>query len=426
MEIEAKEQISNSNTTGYSASGSTPSVQSVKLQKYTITPFEGDYKDWTRFWNQFTVEVDGANISEISKLNYLLELTKGKPREDILGLPHTKEGYIEAKRILESTYGKDIKVQRALIKELENLPTITGTRRTANIHEFYNKLSRVVRTLSTMENLASCQGMVYTIMDKLGPVREILAQSDDRWEEWKLEELTDNLRKYVKRNPLDEEDTKYERRDRADNRRERALLGNSQEKGNIKCVYCGKENHKSLNCTKVLRVADRREILKNSKLCYNCTGKGHTASKCRSRNCTKCGQRHHTSLCEEREPSTMDQNDEQKSVNQKQGTEKNLGGSSSSTTTIHPTVQAKVGSQDVRIMIDTGASSSYVCSDIITKLSLKPKRREQRCIEQMYGTVTKQVDIYDIHIESTAVTGFHLDVECINAEKETLTPLAKP
>jgi len=135
------------------------------------------------------VEVDGAKISEISKFNYLLELTKGKPREDILGLPHTKEGYIEAKRILQSTYGEDIKVQRALIKELENLPAITSTRRTAGIHEFYNKLARVVRTLSTMEKLASCQGMVYAIMDKLGPVREILAQSDDKWEEWKLRNL---------------------------------------------------------------------------------------------------------------------------------------------------------------------------------------------------------------------------------------------
>ena len=93
--------------------------------------------------------------------------------------------------------------------------------------------------------------MVYTIMDKLGPVREILSQSDDKWEEWKLEELTDNLRKYVERNPLDEEHTKYGNRDRVENRRERAFLGNDQERGKTKCVYCGDENHKSFNCTKL-------------------------------------------------------------------------------------------------------------------------------------------------------------------------------
>lgn len=41
-------------------------------------------------------------------------------------------------------------------------------------------------------------------MHKLGPVREVLVQKDDDWEEWGLEELTGNLRKYVKRNPLKE------------------------------------------------------------------------------------------------------------------------------------------------------------------------------------------------------------------------------
>lgn len=83
------------------AGKNTTAPQAVKLQKYTITPFSGDDKDWLRFWNQFTVEVDGSGISEISKFNYLLELVKGKLKEDILGLPHTEDGYGEAKRILE-------------------------------------------------------------------------------------------------------------------------------------------------------------------------------------------------------------------------------------------------------------------------------------------------------------------------------------
>ena len=150
-------------------------------QKYTISPFSGDYKDWLRFWNQFTVEVDGSSISEISKFNYLLELVKGKPKDDILGLPHTGDGYKEAKRILEQTYGKDIKVHKALIKELEELPAISSIHRLNDIHDFYNKLSRVVQTLFTMKRLTSAQSLVYTLMDKLGPVREVLVQKDDDW-----------------------------------------------------------------------------------------------------------------------------------------------------------------------------------------------------------------------------------------------------
>ncbi|PFX13751.1 hypothetical protein AWC38_SpisGene22140 [Stylophora pistillata] len=41
-----------------------------------------------------------------------------------------------------------------------------------------------------------------TMMDKLGPLREVLVQKDDDWEEWGLEELVENLPKYVERNPL--------------------------------------------------------------------------------------------------------------------------------------------------------------------------------------------------------------------------------
>lgn len=90
--------------------------QAVKLQKYSIIPFKGDCKDWVRFWNQFVVEVDSLKISEISKFNYLLELVQEEPKNCILCLPHTAEGYLEAKKILEMTFGKDIK---ALIKDLE-------------------------------------------------------------------------------------------------------------------------------------------------------------------------------------------------------------------------------------------------------------------------------------------------------------------
>lgn len=219
------------------------------------------------FWN-------GSSFSEISKFNYLLELVKGKPKDDILGLPHTGDGYKEAKRILEQTYGKYIKVHKALIKELEELPAISSIHRLNDIHDFYNKLSRVVRTLVTMKRLTSAQSLVYTLMDKLGPVREVLVQKDDDWEEWGLEELVENLRKYVERNPLMESGNSGRIDENSRNRpchthknsswkrdREKMLLGNngrSRPNQRPTCVYCNSYDHSSHNCTKVLDVAARR------------------------------------------------------------------------------------------------------------------------------------------------------------------------
>ena len=134
---------------------------------------------------------DNPKLCEISKFNYLLELVEGEPKGLILGLPDSAEGYEEAKKILELTYGIDIEVLKALIKDLETVPNKSSITKTKEIHEFHNQLSRTVRTLSTMKKLQSAQSSVYSIMDKLGPVREALAQKDDDWEKRGLGELVE-------------------------------------------------------------------------------------------------------------------------------------------------------------------------------------------------------------------------------------------
>ncbi|XP_065058541.1 uncharacterized protein LOC135686269 [Rhopilema esculentum] len=402
---------------------SQPAAQAVKLQKYTITPFSEDYKDWVRFWNQFEIEVDGSSISEISKFHYLLELTKGKPREDILGLPHTVDGYKEAKRILLSTYGKDIKVHKALIKEIESLPPITNIHKTASINEFYNKLSRVVRALATMKKLDSVQSTVFTIMDKLGPVREIIAQGDGEWEELKFEQLTENLRKYVDRNPIksgDEFKPDFVNRERFREQDFELLLGNHQNirRTGDRCVYCGnKQSAQKLRLPKGPQCCQPTGGLKEEQTLSQLHGKWAFCKDLQIQKLPKgWTEASHIIMLKTTVNLTR----------QMSPSEKNMSASNSGTTTIHATVKAKINDQDVRIMIDTGASSSYICSDLVTKLSFRPIRKETRCIELMSGTVTKHVEIYRINVNSTAVAGFSLDVDCINAEKAVLTHLPNP
>lgn len=92
-----------------------------------------------------------------------------------LGSPHT-EGNTEAKKILEMTFGKDIKVHKALIKDLESLPRISNVQKVKEIHNFHKQLSKTVRTLATMKKLEGTQSYAYSIIDKLGPVREVMPQ----------------------------------------------------------------------------------------------------------------------------------------------------------------------------------------------------------------------------------------------------------
>ena len=405
--------------------------QAVKLQKYSITPFKGDYKDWLRFWNQFVVEVDNSKISEISKFNYLLELVEGEPKSHILGLPHTVEGYEEAKKILELTYGKNVKVLKALIKDLEMLPNITSLTKVKEIHEFYKQLSRTVRALNTMKKLQSAQSYVYSIMDKLGPVREALVQKDDEWEEWGLEELVESLRKYTDRNPLPEtssqnQDVKKPVGSNQGNqwRRGEKMFMSGPNQGLPRlpppcapCAYCNSHQHRSSECTKILDVASRREFLKKNRLCFNCAKSGHAVSQCKSRGCGRCNARHHTSICE-RTFTTIPPKSKSPSDR--------FYGAYDHQETLHSSVLAKVNGVQTRIMLDSGAGSSYISANLLTKLNIKPCRTESRVIEQMYGTVDKRVEIYKVHVESNVVDSFGIELQCVSAEKPVLTYLPNP
>ena len=116
-------------------------------------------------------------------------------------------------------------------------------------------------------------------------------------------------------------------------------------------LYCGKSNHRSTDCFKILDIAHRRVILKKTNRCFNCTGIGHITSKCRSRGCIECGGRHHISLCDNG-PEVKQQN----KSDFNQGSEKWLRAMDESTT-LHTLEIAKVNGVSARIMLGSRARS---------------------------------------------------------------------
>ena len=67
-----------------------------------------------------------------------------------------------------------------------------------------------------------------------------------------------------------------------------------------------------------------------------------------------------------------------------------------SQTTLHAPVIANINGVQVQIMLDSGAGSSHIHSDLLTKLNRKPCRTERGGIEQTYGTFYKHLEIYTL------------------------------
>ena len=102
-------------------------IYKVRLPKLVITPFNGTYEDWPRFWSQFEVEIDKNTIPQVTKFSYLKELVEPKVRVLVDGLPFNSEGFERAKNILKEKFGKPSKIINAHVQKILQLPTIHGT-----------------------------------------------------------------------------------------------------------------------------------------------------------------------------------------------------------------------------------------------------------------------------------------------------------
>ena len=61
-------------------------------------------------------------------------------------------------------------------------------------------------------------------------------------------------------------------------------------------MFC-KGSHAPTDCIAVTDPEQRRDSVKNQRLCFNCLGQ-HKSSQCTSRyRCRKCQRKHHTSIC---------------------------------------------------------------------------------------------------------------------------------
>ena len=68
------------------------------------------------------------------------------------------------------------------------------------------------------------------------------------------------------------------------------------ELSNKPCIFCS-EIHAPWTCSNVKNTSERKQIIKEKRLCFNCLG-SHKISHCKSvKNCKNCGKHHNTSIC---------------------------------------------------------------------------------------------------------------------------------
>ena len=384
------------------------------MPKLIITKFNGTPQDSLRFWGQFETQIDKSTVLALTKFSYLKELVEPKVRNLIDGLPFTEEGYIKAKELLVKRYGNTSDVVGAYVRNILELPTVKE-RDVKKIHAFYETLLFNVESLRTLQNLNKLDAAVRFTFDKLEVIKNELAMLNENWSEWTFVQFLEALEKWTTNNPNNPTQENQNLKSYNGRReRSRSYFAKREHTGSQptrSCLYCSSGDHQAISCDKVVKPEERKKILAEKRLCFNCTGAKHRAVDCKSKNtCQVCQGKHHTSICDKaqtpREPGM---------------TANHVGES----TVIHPVVVVKIDGYKFRALLDSGASHSYASSTTINLINAKLRSTGLRQIAMLTGVTTRMMQVYEVTM--CAVSGdFKLDVNVTKIEKRELLTLENP
>ena len=298
-------------------------------------------------------------------------------------MPYTAEGYNRALAILKDRFGKDSEVVKVYVKEILVLP-YTPSSNPKRILEFYEKLAYSVQSFETLKKLDAVNGTVSMTFEKLPNIRGDLIRNDSKWEEWNYVQLTEALRLWTRRNPVEAKQSDPNKRERRNQYHLQTQQGKSKQKR--VCVYCNSESHRSTECDSILTLDERMKLLATKKLCFNCTGPSHRASECRSTStCRHCNKRHHTSICN----APKESKPEAAMTARKQEDQE----------VIYPIVLVEVEGIKTHALLDTGAGSSYASTNLINALKKRPKEVKTKRIEMMLTSSTTRIEIYSANLK---------------------------
>ena len=159
-------------------SGAAKSSVAAKLPKLSITKFSGKVEDWLPFWGKFKSEIDSSNLATLTKFGYLKELLEWHLRNDIEGF--TDDGHDNAKAILEAEYGQPADIVNAYVKNIMELPVITGVN-PRKVKECYKQLRHNVQSLDTLQRLGDVKGNVRSTLGKLKGMEADLVRGNEGW-----------------------------------------------------------------------------------------------------------------------------------------------------------------------------------------------------------------------------------------------------
>lgn len=280
----------------------------LRLPKIDLPKFNGDFSRWLSFRDTFMSMVhSNGGIPTVAKLQYLLQSLEGEAKKPFESVDVEADNYATTWEALQKRYNNRRFLKRQLFRALYDLPQVKQEC-AKRIHCLVDDFQRHVRALERL-------GEPVDHWDT--PLTNILSYKLDHstlraWEEKSIEkedvtyaELVEFLHQRVRiLNSVGPESQKTAIVKVAGNPHKNfhsKVSSNAAATSSSKsaCPLSCSESHTLRECPAFLAkdIRQRRELVSQHRLCWNCLGYGHQSKKCGSKyKCRTCHERHHSLL----------------------------------------------------------------------------------------------------------------------------------
>ncbi|XP_055714325.1 uncharacterized protein LOC129808570 [Phlebotomus papatasi] len=359
----------------------------VELPPLKNPPFSGDFSEWQQFYEFFRVTIhEKDNLKPIQKFQYLRGALSGEAKARIKHFAMTEANYQEAWEMLVNRYNKPRNIIFDNIKRF-----ISQAKKTAvnpsGLRESFNTFEEVIRAMDALKNTTRDPWLIYIALEALDQEiknlwsRTPLQGAIPTWDEFMqfLEDRCDSWASYWEK--------------KSDNKPAKSIpapkTGPAQKSktqpqqtnsfvttvDNLrKCRICSTGHHVEFQCSKLLEAspAERLELVKTSKLCFNCLRASHSVQSCRSSTCRTCYARHNTLLHESFNKASTPQTHE-KSESQKSSAGEKSTPTPSNTLVNHLTLHAQEHKYtmlpSVQVFVTGVDGRKHVCRAILDSCS---------------------------------------------------------
>ncbi|XP_030757297.1 uncharacterized protein LOC115883123 [Sitophilus oryzae] len=420
----------------------------VKLPNLKTPTFSGKYEDWKGFIDLFNALIhENSQLTNVQKFLYLKGALSNEALHIINDLALTEINYGVALDLLQKRFDNKVVIINTHIRGIMESPSINkgdGAQLRAFltcIRQHLNSLRALKVPVDEWDIL-----LVYILAKKLD------FQTHKAYELERDDTGLPTIAYFL--NFLEKRCTALENITGAgssDNERgfkqkaKQSFLGIQGERAKQGCAFCKRENHLISKCFKYkgLTLEEKREFVKNNRLCYNCLSDGHSVVNCKSMGCNICKRKHNTLLHSNDQenngqtkntPERENKNNLQTSkVVKYTGPEEQTVVSNNTTlisqgfnnnfqillATVRVTVTTGDGRKiQARALLDSGSQTSFVTSDFLKKLNVNVYQQTLK-IGGIGNNITQVNKMVDLTLESRVHTNCKFEASCAVLDRIT-------